>query len=253
MIDSWNDTLHEIHHLEEILVNTSLLVFQVNREGILKYVGGGQLKQLGRKALDLVGKPLSELFPEEPKFLSTVNNFKTSGSQIEIVSAAGLVFQFCLNPIRDKNGAIIGISGIGTDITAQTRMEIQLRESEERFRLLSDATSEGIAISIEGVIVDANSSLADMLKLPSYRLLGFPILDLFWQPDQLKIKESLARGSSALFETRLKRETSLQIPVEVRIKPWPFKEQEALVVTVRDISMRKESEELIQKIGRAHV
>ena len=250
MINQWHDTHEEGHHFEEILVNTSLLVFQVNIEGIIKYLGGGQVKQLGKKPKDLMERPISELFPDEPDFISKIKNLKISNSKIETVSAAGLVYQFFLNPIKDKNGKVIGVSGVGTDITAQTRMEIQLRESEERFRLLSDATSEGIAISIDGIIVDANSSLAEMLKLPSYRLLGFSVLDLFWPEDHLSIQKILTQNSNTLFETCLNSPQKQKIPVEVRVKPWPFQEQEALVITVRDITIHKEAEDLIQNKNR---
>ena len=41
-------------------------------------------------------------------------------------------------------------------------VEIALRESEERFKSLSEASSEGVAINDKGNVVDANQTFATM-------------------------------------------------------------------------------------------
>jgi diguanylate cyclase (GGDEF)-like protein/PAS domain S-box-containing protein len=46
-------------------------------------------------------------------------------------------------PLRDKDGAVIGLGGVATDITARKSAERQLRGSEERLRLAMDAANMG--------------------------------------------------------------------------------------------------------------
>ena len=53
---------------------------------------------------------------------------------------------------------------LAIDITEQRKMEQALRESEERFRRLSEATSEGILFHRDGEILDANQAFADMTQ-----------------------------------------------------------------------------------------
>ena len=46
---------------------------------------------------------------------------------------------FVFQPIRDATGAVTGIFIQGSDVTEQERLEVQLRESEAKFRTITDA------------------------------------------------------------------------------------------------------------------
>ena len=45
-------------------------------------------------------------------------------------------------PVRDANGAVYAVGGTETEITAQKRLEADLRDSERRFRTLAESTSD---------------------------------------------------------------------------------------------------------------
>jgi PAS domain S-box-containing protein len=69
-------------------------------------------------------------------------------------------------PIRDKDGRITGLAGVGIDITERKRADAELRASRELFMLLLDSIPEGIY----GIDVDGNCTFCN----PScVRLLGY--------------------------------------------------------------------------------
>jgi PAS domain S-box-containing protein len=45
-----------------------------------------------------------------------------------------------ISPVRDSSGRVVGASKVARDITAQMQVERELRESEQRFRVITDAS-----------------------------------------------------------------------------------------------------------------
>ncbi|MCX6626555.1 MAG: PAS domain S-box protein [Candidatus Solibacter sp.] len=62
--------------------------------------------------------------------------------------------------VRDEQGRRGATVGIARDITERRKAEEAVRDSEERFRSLSNLASEGIMIHVSGVILDANLTFA---------------------------------------------------------------------------------------------
>jgi PAS domain S-box-containing protein len=67
-------------------------------------------------------------------------------------------------PIRDKDGRVTGLAGVGIDITEQKHADAELRESRELFMLLLDSIPEGIyGIDKRGNCTFCNPSCAGLL------------------------------------------------------------------------------------------
>ncbi|HXB53396.1 MAG TPA: PAS domain S-box protein [Vicinamibacteria bacterium] len=124
--------------------------------------------------------------------------------------------------------------------------ERALRESEERFARLAAASFEGIAITEEGVFVDANDQLATMLGCELSALIGQSPLE-FVAPEHRELVTSRLRNSSDEPYSHLARRRDGSIfPVEIRAKPVPYKGRTARVTALREITEKVAAEHALR-------
>ncbi len=123
--------------------------------------------------------------------------------------------------------------------------EKMLLESEERNRLLADVTMEGIVIHKDGIIVDANASMADLLQLPPEELLRKRILDFVHPDDHTAVRAGLAQDYSQPNAVRIIRGDGSMFHAEVEARDFLSKGEKLRVSALRDITERMQAEQEI--------
>jgi two-component system cell cycle sensor histidine kinase/response regulator CckA len=118
-----------------------------------------------------------------------------------------------------------------------------LRESEERFRRLAEASFEGVVISEKGVILDVNELYCDMLGYTRSELLGHSLLA--WVAPQLqeRVKHYIETDYDEPYESVMLKKDGSQFPIEVRARTVPYDGRLVRVAAIRDISERKMMEQ----------
>jgi PAS domain S-box-containing protein len=76
--------------------------------------------------------------------------------------------------IRDENGHALGVVGVSKDITERERMQRELRDSEERFRLLVNGVRDYAIIMLDpaGCVVSWNPGAERIIGYPAEEILG---------------------------------------------------------------------------------
>lgn len=70
-------------------------------------------------------------------------------------------------PLKDEKGNILGIIGIGRDITKRRQAEEGLRESEIELKVILQSTADGIlAIDGNGKVIKTNQRFAELWQIP---------------------------------------------------------------------------------------
>jgi PAS domain S-box-containing protein len=134
---------------------------------------------------------------------------------------------------------------------ARRQSEAALRESEQRFRMLHEASFSGIAIHQRGIILEANQALCVTTGFSYDDLVGRSILTLIDPGDRTRISAPVLDGSDDPCDATGLRRDGSGYPVELRSRTMPFRGIDACVTEIRDITERKRGEAELQKAKEA--
>ena len=143
------------------------------------------------------------------------------------------------------------VSFILSSFIIQQKAIIKLREEETKYRTLMEYASDAIFIfDKEGNIIDANSKACEMSGYLKKELLKKNIKDLYKKKDLENIPlqlDEVIKGKQAFIERRLVKKDNSIMHVEVSPKLLPNSTIQGIY---RDITTRKEKEELIRNIQK---
>lgn len=224
----------------------------------------GHLVFASKKAHDLFGVPLNQsiagrpvlqwVAPEDHAIVQTRMQEALAGMvnaysrEYRLLKENGTMFwsEIASSPLFDARGQVNGLLLVCHDVSERKAAERALRESEERFSRLSDASFEGIVLSKNGRAIDLNDQLAQMLQYTRSAMVGMDVLD-FVAPQSLEVVQQHTRsGTEEPYEYVAMRSDGSTFPVEVRTKSIPSDDDEVRVTAIRDITGRKQAEESIR-------
>ncbi|MBI3160324.1 MAG: PAS domain S-box protein [Chloroflexi bacterium] len=113
-------------------------------------------------------------------------------------------------PLRDREGNITQVLGVVNDITDIKRAQEGLRESEERYRVLIENSSDIITLlDAQGVMLSASPNLSQVLGFSEPELVGKTVWDLIHTDDRQAViqtfQETLGQpGAARLVEYRIR-------------------------------------------------
>ncbi len=128
------------------------------------------------------------------------------------------------------------------------RLRAEIQESEERFRRLSNATLEGIVIHDQGIVLDANQSLATMFGYESPdELINIDVFETLTTPETLNDIREKYSGHEGAYEGIGLRKDGSTFPFEQQVSFASYRGREVGVVAIRDITERKRTEEELRR------
>ncbi len=141
------------------------------------------------------------------------------------------------------------VLGYARDISNRKLAETALKESEEKFRTLSDLTFEGILVHLNGIAVNLNLSMAKMFGYQKEELLGKNIIELLIHKDYHPlVHKNISKEHTGHYFVEGIRKDGKRIHLEIEAKTVPSNGNKGIrVAAFRDISYRRMLEDNLKK------
>jgi PAS domain S-box-containing protein len=147
------------------------------------------------------------------------------------------------------SAADLPVRMIGThnDITARKRMELELKESEERSRQLAEASFEGIVLHRNGEILEINRRLAEIVGRHPEQIVGLSIFQFIVPEQHGLVSKHFSDESRQPYELTLLHSSGRRIPVDVLSRAIQWQGMEVRVAAVRDATDRRQTEAMLRQ------
>jgi len=137
---------------------------------------------------------------------------------------------------KSSQGGVWFVSTILRDISVQKRREEELRESEERFRMLSDASTDGIAITRGGRFLEVNRAWCRMFGYTESELEEIPAAAMVAPGERSRLYYVISNNVPSTRQVVCLRKDGSTFEAESAGTPIIYKGEPARVTVLRDIS-----------------
>ncbi|MGA2914946.1 MAG: PAS domain S-box protein [Sedimentisphaerales bacterium] len=217
----------------------------------------------GRKAGDVIGKPLDLLFP--PALVENTMNIirktltgeRWKAVEISILHIDGSVSTVLWNSatiFAPDGKTAVAIIAQGQDITERKRAEEALRESEERYKSLFKANIDGILIAdvTTKKFRYANPAICRMLGYSEEELTRMSVADIHPKEalEQVIAEfEAQASGTKITADLPCVRKDGQVISVSINASTVTINQTEYVMGIFRNVTDRKKAEEKLKKLN----
>jgi PAS domain S-box-containing protein len=255
------DDLHESEKKYRVIFDTLTdIVFSLDIQGRITYLNPQFEKISGYKAEDFYGRPYTDSI--SPAFRElTLDMFRRGISgednpmyEIELVAADGRIIPIEVNAktVLDDTGRPIGRIGVARDMIQRKAVEMALRESEEKFRVLAGSTPTAIMLYQNNKWTYANPAAERISGYSADELRSMNFWDIV-HPDFKHLVQQRGQkrqqGESAIqrYEFKILSKQGKDLWVDLSGASTMLGGSPAGIISVIDINERKLAEEALRE------
>ena len=241
------------------------LVVRYKLDTTLTFVNDAYCRYFDRKRADFIGAKVLHLIPRDSReavkahIESLFENPREEVFEHKVLLSDGGIgwLHWVSHPIFDDDGRVIECQGVGRDITEQRRAKDELKQSEERWRLIFDNSAVGIVVTdTEGRYIATNSVYEQMLGYLKQELIGLTIFDVtaddYRESSRALISGLLAGKHSQLqMESRFRRLDGRLIWVTESVSTVHDNQGKPvyLIAIVEDVTERRQTSDALNKLN----
>jgi diguanylate cyclase (GGDEF)-like protein/PAS domain S-box-containing protein len=235
---------------------------QVDNDGVMQFVNDRFCEMVGYTREDLFGAHADELLmatPDDVAMMRSKSEVRKRGIsdryEVRMRRKDGVIIWVEIGgaPVFDAAGNVVGSIGVHNDITERRSADEAVRESEARYRLMADNSTDLIARSTkDGILLYASPAVQALLGYEPSEVIGRPVFQFIENADAEIVQvatQSLAGTGPMTFSYRAVHKDGSRLWFETTSRAVVDPETNEIIEIVsvsRDISERKRAEEQIE-------
>lgn len=136
---------------------------------------------------------------------------------------------------------------LSRELSERRRIEKKLQSSENRYRSLCNASFEGIMLSENGVIFEANNAISELFGYPVSELVGFAVVDIFAREVRDDVKAKIQAGYEKIYASMGLTKAGAKFPIEVQAREFIYENRRVRCAAIRDLSKHHEMMEALRE------
>ncbi len=246
--------------LKDLVNNLSVGVFRWAWDSPCRFAFSNKVFQqmLGYSQDELSKFLASQVFEDKIRFQSLLQKLPQPGSvnheEVRLTgrNKKGVTCLITLNLIKDNKGKFKWVDGIAEDLTVQHRVEKDLAESKELFRMVFANSAVAIIVTDKNEKVMAWNPYAEkMLQMTKGDLFNKAFKDLFPPKEWARVRTFSSGATRIIADVETQIFTKEDRPIDVNMSMSMIKDLEGSVTgaifIVRDITKQKDAERKIKE------
>jgi len=166
----------------------------------------------------------------------------------ESISEADIIRKDGTKVPTEFSSTVVTISGkkfmhtTARDVSTRKQAQTLLKESENRYKLLSDATFEAIFISENGICIGQNNAAFRIFGYTEAQALGRMATDWIHPDDRQQVKKNISSGFEGPYEVKAIRSDDSAFHCSIQGRNFNDNGRNLRITALRDISDRKQAE-----------
>ena len=251
----------------DIVENIREPYFEVDLDGTFVYINKSLTQMIGYSFDEMIGKNYKLLMDDENKknVFKRFNSVYESGLpqeyfQFEVIKKGNTkaIVETSVYLNKDTSGRKLGFYGLSRDITKRIKLELKLKQSEEKYRHLFENSPYAIwIVDLKGMIIDCNSSTNTLLsKYTKDDLIGknfVEILGMLDKPEYFipffisKFERFVQDKPMKALEFKMTLSDGIEKWINIRSSKIKLGDETLIQVLIQDITEKKIADLKLQR------
>jgi PAS domain S-box-containing protein len=240
------------HDYRVMLENIQDVFYRTDAAGNLILVTPSGAALLGYEGIEAaIGKPVTDFYADPAQRDNLLAALKKDGSVFNLETTlkrkdgSRIIVSTSSHRYYDVCGNYAGVEGIFRDITRFKRVQAELRQSEELYRVLVGHIQDGAFLMQDGLLLFCNEAFAGIIGYTPDAIIGNAVSDLIAPEDRDLVMERqrnrlAGRSLEEVYEFRMFHKDGVtRVPVHLSVGTGTYKNRPAVMGTVRDLTKER--------------